>query len=147
MNTINQRLKDVLKQKDLSGKHMSVELEIDYRQFNNWLNGTKPSVEGLQKFINYFPDLNARWLLTGEGSMLSNVIYAIDKENHEANGEDGGGSEICTNPNCKKEIAYLKEIINSKEEALKLYREAGKKETGNGNYIQSPQDTKRDKAS
>lgn len=69
MSSINQRLRDTIEAKKLSGRQVAIELEIDYRQFNNWLNQTKPSIEGLQKIIKYFPDINARWLLTGEGEM------------------------------------------------------------------------------
>jgi hypothetical protein len=68
MRTINQRIKDFIYLSGLTHRQVSRDLEINDQQFNNWLNNTKPSVDGLTKIINYFPEMNARWLMTGNGS-------------------------------------------------------------------------------
>jgi len=68
MSTINQRIKDFIYLSGLTHRQVSRDLEINDQQFNNWLNNTKPSVDGLTKIINYFPEMNARWLMTGNGN-------------------------------------------------------------------------------
>ena len=70
MSTINQRLKLII---NLSGKQQNEiarAIEITDQQLSNWTNNTKPSVEGLKRILKYFPNVDARWLMTGEGEML-----------------------------------------------------------------------------
>ena len=58
------------------------------QKFNNWCNNTKPSIEGVIKLIEYFPDLSARWLLTGQGEPTwSESIFV--SQSKVGNGEIG----------------------------------------------------------
>jgi len=72
MDTLNKRLKYFLFLKNLKHVDVSRQLEINDQQFNNWCNGIKPTIDGLEKIVKYFPDLSARWLLTGDGEPLIN---------------------------------------------------------------------------
>ena len=67
MSTINDRLKRFLFEKKLTHKQVSRALDINDQQFNNWCISVKPSIDGLEKILRHFPDLNARWLMTGIG--------------------------------------------------------------------------------
>lgn len=116
--SINQRIKSILDEKKISGKKAALDLEIDYRQFNNWLNQTKPSVEGLQKILKYFPDVDARWLLTGEAAApVKAKTYKNETELDVVN--EGSG--------CCRRCKDLEKQIALQEELLDHYR--GKKET------------------
>ena len=49
---------------------------------HGWINGIKVNVspDKLEKITLQFPDLNAAWLLTGEGSMLKTRLYESDEQ-------------------------------------------------------------------
>lgn len=122
MSSINQRLRDTIEAKKLSGRQVAIELEIDYRQFNNWLNQTKPSIEGLQKIIKHFPDVNVRWLLTGDGEMDSPELGVL----MEASGEYKTKKDCCAV--CAEKDKLIEELKEDKEFLKSLI--ASKKETG-----------------
>jgi len=86
MLSINQRLKYFLEIQELTHRYVARQLNINEKQFNNWMNTTKPSIEGLEKIILHFKNLNVRWLMTGEGEpiILENQIKSTsDVENRE----------------------------------------------------------------
>ena len=70
MSTINQRLKYFIEIQGLTHKQVARTLDINDKQFNNWMNNTKPSIEGIEKVCNYFKNLNVRWLITGTGEPI-----------------------------------------------------------------------------
>jgi transcriptional regulator with XRE-family HTH domain len=70
MSTINQRLKHFIEIQGLTHKQVARTLDINDKQFNNWMNNTKPSIEGIEKICKYFKNLNVRWLITGTGDPI-----------------------------------------------------------------------------
>lgn len=69
--TINQRLKEYFESKKIDAPEFYKKIGIDRIEWSGWINSAKPiSLLKLQRIVNTFPDLNARWLLTGEGDML-----------------------------------------------------------------------------
>ena len=43
--------------------------------------GSSLSGENIEKFLNVFKDINARWLLTGEGEMIQNdEVFAVNND-------------------------------------------------------------------
>jgi len=147
MTTINQRLKSIFEEKKIKVNAVAAELEIDYRQFNNWLNNTKPSVEGLQKILRYLPDIDARWLLTGEGEMLNQSEAILEMVEEPKATYKNNCCELCREKD--KQIEGLKadkeELIKDKE-WLKSQIEP-KKETTNEDSTQSGEGAKQNKAS
>ena len=79
MKSINQRLKHILYLKGIKHVVIANELKINVQQFNNWCNSTKPTIEGLEKLVRYFPDLNVRWLMSGEGEPFFDKKLPEDK--------------------------------------------------------------------
>jgi phosphoribosylaminoimidazole (AIR) synthetase len=69
--SINQRLKLFLDSKDFSNQDLRVALGVKTRQqISNWLlSKEKIPDKHIFKIIDMFDDLNARWLITGEGGM------------------------------------------------------------------------------
>jgi hypothetical protein len=86
MSTINDRLKRFLFEKKLTHKQVSRALDINDQQFNNWCACVKPSIDGLEKIIRHFPDLSARWLMTGEGNMYC-IENSLKKSKRFSEGE------------------------------------------------------------
>jgi transcriptional regulator with XRE-family HTH domain len=73
MSTINQRLREFIEKKNISQVEIADKLNVDKKQFNNWMTGTKVPVNSLALILEMFPELNARWLLTGNGYMINDM--------------------------------------------------------------------------
>lgn len=59
--------------KNINAGELASRLEVQRSNISHILNGrNKPSASFIEKMLNVFPDLNARWLLTGEGTMTNN---------------------------------------------------------------------------
>jgi hypothetical protein len=83
--SINQRLKLFLDSKDFSNQDLRVALGVKTRQqVSNWLlSKEKMPDKHIFKIIDMFEDLNARWLITGEGGMTDleeGVLIASDSK-------------------------------------------------------------------
>jgi len=80
---INQRLKLFLDSKNFSNQDLRIVLGVKTRQqVSNWLlSKEKIPDKHILKVIELFDDLNARWLITGEGKMNDlddGVVIASD---------------------------------------------------------------------
>ncbi len=83
--SINQRLKLFLDSKDFSNQDLRVALGVKTRQqVSNWLlSKEKMPDKHIFKIIDMFDDLNARWLITGEGVMTDldeGIVIASDSK-------------------------------------------------------------------
>jgi transcriptional regulator with XRE-family HTH domain len=68
--SIGQRIKIFMMQEGLTQVELSSKVDIVRQTIGNAINGkNEPSGEVLSKILNAFPNLNARWLLTGQGDM------------------------------------------------------------------------------
>ena len=77
-NTINQRLTEYcgkrgIKQVDLVVAGYASKQTISWI----WNGRTKPGCEFLERFIAKYTEINARWLLTGEGEMEDQSSNAV----------------------------------------------------------------------
>lgn len=64
------RIKQYIEYKGISAGELSVMLEVQRSNISHILNGrNKPGAALIEKLLLVFPDLNARWLLTGKGTM------------------------------------------------------------------------------
>lgn len=59
-------------------------------------NGSKPSHDTLMRVVDAFPDLNARWLLTGKGEMLNGPELTRIEQEEDYEGPSSFTAE--TNP-------------------------------------------------
>lgn len=131
---INQRVKDYIDYREIKPADFAREIGLNSDRISKWFTKKeKIPAEHLITILQKYKDINARWLLTGDGSMVEGKAYAEAAESHESNSDDGGGGYACTNPGCKKEIALLNKIISQQEETIELYRRLGKKESGIAN--------------
>lgn len=77
--SINQRLKKFLDSKDFSNQDLRIALGVKTRQqVSNWLTSKEKMPEKhMLTVVRMFPDLNARWLITGEGEMFQQLGKAV----------------------------------------------------------------------
>ena len=80
------RIKKYMEYKNISAGELSNLLEVQRSNISHILNGRNmPGAAFIEKLLINFPDLNARWLLTGVGEMTSEVEVSAVKENIQAN--------------------------------------------------------------
>ena len=69
------RIKYYMDYKSISAGELSSLLDVQRSNISHILNGrNKPGAAFIEKMLLSFPDLDARWLLTGEGNMVENGI-------------------------------------------------------------------------
>ncbi|WP_372651880.1 helix-turn-helix domain-containing protein, partial [Draconibacterium sp.] len=67
--------KNFIEVKGISAGELAAVLDVQRSNISHILNGrNKPGASFIEKLLLEFPDLNARWLLTGEGDMFSGQI-------------------------------------------------------------------------
>ena len=65
------RIKKYMDYKSISAGELATQLEVQRSNISHVLNGRNmPGAAFIEKLLLSFPDLNARWLLTGAGEML-----------------------------------------------------------------------------
>jgi transcriptional regulator with XRE-family HTH domain len=69
---MNHRIELLIKLKNISPAQFADELDVQRANVSHILNGrNKPSLDFVQRIIRRYPDVNIRWLLFGEGEILS----------------------------------------------------------------------------
>jgi hypothetical protein len=77
-NIVNERLAEFIRHLDVSKVDFARLIGETKFSVNNWLSDTKIPVSSLSNILLVYPQLNARWLMTGDGEMISN--QASDKK-------------------------------------------------------------------
>lgn len=76
------RIKHYIEHKGISAGELAVLLDVQRSNISHILNGrNKPGAVFIEKLLIAFPDLNARWLLTGEGLMTEEAYTEKDHKN------------------------------------------------------------------
>lgn len=84
--SLENRLKKVFEESNLSKTDFSKSLSISRQYFNKVLSGSsKPGVEILENIISVYPKFNPSWLLSGKGSMYLNDETNVIVEAEEIN--------------------------------------------------------------
>lgn len=69
------RIKNFIDAKGISAGELATILDVQRSNISHILNGrNKPGAAFIEKLLIEFPELNARWLLTGEGDMFEGNI-------------------------------------------------------------------------
>ncbi len=113
--TVNQRLKKFVESKEFSAKEFAERFGANAKEINNWTTSTKIALPRLSELILAYPELNVRWLLTGQGKMTDEA----EKEN-ELNDKKHEYLKEC--PLCKTKnelIDSLRHIIQLNENRIK----------------------------
>ena len=68
---MKERIKEFIDSKGIQPSELAIMLEVQRSNISHILNGrNKPGALLIEKMLLVFPELNARWLLTGKGNML-----------------------------------------------------------------------------
>lgn len=66
------RIKKFIEAKGITAGELAAVLDVQRSNISHILNGrNKPGASFIERLLLEFPDLDARWLLTGEGNMLN----------------------------------------------------------------------------
>ena len=69
---MKERIKKVIEHKNITAGELATLIGVQRSSISHILNGrNKPGAAFIESFLNEFQDINARWLLTGSGNMLS----------------------------------------------------------------------------
>ena len=75
------RIKKYMDYKNISAGELATLLEVQRSNISHVLNGRNmPGAAFIEKLLLNFPDIDARWLLTGVGEMISESENLTDKK-------------------------------------------------------------------
>ncbi len=125
LNPLNQRIVDVMKHFDLDQTKLANVTKVTRQTANGIVLGkAKPGASFLIELVKELKDINVRWLLTGEGQMLS-VSNKSEKNLKESNNGLTENKEIYNNlrkdydnlrndiEGYKTQIEFLQSLINN----------------------------------
>lgn len=114
--TVNQTIEIFLKSKKMTQQEFAIQMGVTKQTINNWVTGAvQIPVKHIIAILNQFPELNARWLLTGEGEMGD-----VEKPTT-------GESKNCLKIEAKNEL-LLKQLQEKELLIAELYKQIGKLE-------------------
>lgn len=111
--TINQRLKEYIEVKKINPPEIYSGTKISRQLWSNFIN-TSSSIpsEKLGILINKMPELNARWLLTGEGSMIVEYEQTDRQYTSQDKPQPPKHTRYCNDPVCNARILELETQVN-----------------------------------
>jgi transcriptional regulator with XRE-family HTH domain len=118
-NTLH-RIKKYLDFKGISVSSFEKKLGFSNGSFASQLkNGKTIGVDKLENILKYFTDLDANWLLTGNGSMIKkHKKDALNQDNIVINDVYSYRLESLT-----KEVGTVSNLLESKQETIELQKE------------------------
>ena len=139
-SSINERLKQSVEYKKINPPDIYNKIGVRRQIWGGWLNQNQAiPLDKLVKIVKLIPDIDARWLLTGEGEMI-NQPGAIPELVEEPKGTYKN-SDCCTR--CKD----LEKQIALYEKLIAVYENPPKKEATTSDSTQLGEDAKQNKAS
>jgi hypothetical protein len=101
--TINKRLSEFIVSQKIDEPLTYKTIGILRQDWHAYLNSGKPiTLIKIQKIISHFPQLDARWLLTGDGNMLNTVSKKTEYELNNSISLTGEKDSVYNCPICKE---------------------------------------------
>ena len=105
------RIQKFIEYKGMSPGDLATVLDVQRSNISHILNGrNKPGAHFIEKFLNVFPEIDARWFLTGKGEMISSKNHSDDSTSSSKN-EIKSEHEIIYSNKINRESAERK-VIN-----------------------------------
>lgn len=119
MYSMKERIKHLMDYKKLSAAELADTIGVQRSNVSHVINGrNNPSSTFIEKLLLTFPDLNARWLITGEGNMLE-AEARVSTANKPV--DLFSGSEPLTDKEKEKQKAGIKRNHKNIERIVILY--------------------------
>ena len=113
-NTVNERFKIFFEYLKIKNEEFAENIEANPKEASNWKKTTKIPLERLKVILLRYPQLNSRWLITGEGTMLEPRYHQHDNP-YTANDYSTIHPTIpqrrCNDPGCNAEFVKLNDEI------------------------------------
>lgn len=78
-NEVIQRIKEMLKEMNISVSELATRIGKPQTTVNNWLIAKrKPQMDFIFQILNSFENVSAEWLLRGEGEMIKNISSNVN---------------------------------------------------------------------
>ncbi len=114
------RIKQFIEFKNITAGELSVILDVQRSNISHILNGrNKPGAAFIEKLLIKFPDLNARWLLTGVGDMTERGAQNKSEipRNIFTSNED---TFVSTTPDKVKDVLPINKTAGTSEDLEKI---------------------------
>jgi len=112
----NQRIIKLITETSSTNKEFARQIGIKQQNITQWKeNSSYVSPRILCKIIKQFPDINARWLITGEGEMYRNDIDVNDFQEKNNTIMESTNSYKTENEILKDRIKYLEKTLKEKD--------------------------------
>jgi len=128
--TLNQRLIEFVKKQGIDEPSIYKRIGASRQTWSHWINNeTAIPLQKVQRIIGLFPQLNARWLMTGEGiidekNQVGLKVYRNEEKMNQAE-----------EPEVKKNLEDLRNYIKTQERVIEMQDEQIKRlkeQLGNG---------------
>lgn len=112
-NTVNERFKIFFESLKIKNEEFAENIEAHPKEASNWKKTTKIPLERLKTILLRYPQLNSRWLITGEGAMIE-TNYQQHDNRYSANDSPQPPpitQRRCSDPGCNAELVKLNDEI------------------------------------
>ncbi len=100
---IGDRIRKVMEFKNMNYRSLGILLDYSDGQTRNIIiNKSVPKIDFVQNLLRSFPEINTNWLITGEGTMLDNVV----------------GNQKVTDYSKLDNIELIKHLLERKDELI-----------------------------
>jgi len=110
---MKERIIQFLRDMNLTSTKFADEIGVQRSSISHILSGrNKPSYDFIEKMLITYPEIDAQWLITGKGNMLSNQPSLFNQNNiSNQNVLSSGESNIQKIPDIESKISKSEEII------------------------------------
>ena len=112
-NTVNERFKIFFESLKIKNEEFAENIEANPKEASNWKKTTKIPLERLKVILLRYPQLNSRWLITGEGTMLESKYQQHDNQyfSNDSPLPPPITHRRCNDPGCNAELKKLNDEI------------------------------------
>ncbi len=115
METFPERLKFLINRKKISNAEFANRLEIQKSTVSHLLSGrNKPGFDFLNKLIKVFPDINLRWLITGEGEPFTDISPTLPENSPKAKETNLHDVQVIAGNGAKDDLKEIIVVYNDK---------------------------------
>lgn len=126
-NNINQRIREILKIKNMTNRSLSKLLGVPEVTLNAKLNGrNRLDIDTFCSICDIFSDISIEWLLTGRGEMFRRNEITVNNAFAHNGAASIYGDANNNNTLCTSCIEKDREIHELQAELIKLYRKNNK---------------------